>query len=1016
VALPIRDFKLLTSGAGWVSTGSQLLFTTDNGAHWKDISPPNPNGDSLSGVFFLDADTGWVLFSHDIREGENPTPDSPDNTHTFTVSATFDGGATWTTENLPAWQGDRGLSDQGVIAFADKQHGWLSLGVEGNTLMAYSTLLVTSDGGRTWKRTKTGSDGRVDAMLAVTGQDVWFVGHGDGSKLDVSHDGANSMQEISLPAPKEIAPAEYPTYSLPVFEDKLHGYEAVTYSGGFREKSAAVLFATDDGGRTWKPDRILSNLAESSVGEVTSSTVAGSSWIHSFTLHGSQPTLMKLPPMSGTTDGASSEVNYNNCGLSFRTPMEGWANCSGNLSSTIDGGASWTSITPRHRNGVLTSDPLTPIKTMEIQTKTIHPPGMAKSRSDSVAPLEAPPNHIAYGSGVDQHLGFDSYNVPSTDIMATWWASSPYYDVALYVPHSPNRHNDPTLIGHDGNDGVAWVDAVVGQGWGIIPIWFGLQAPCACDPIPANESTTFGECHLFTGKISWNPESMTEKDGKVKDGAEAQGKAQAIDATKYTQALGLDGSIIYTDIEQYTSSIADPSNKKLTCGAAVQAYVKGWVEQMSAQGGSVGIYGGSAAAQADFGADSGFMPQDVWVGLYDDRVTVWHLNHGAKLGDPDRNKLLDDGLWINKQRIHQYQQNVTEIWGGKKYPIDRNLVDATIVPSSGVKDLLFSTPVVIPGLSGLYVNGGGANGINDGATLQLGPAVGLGNNGGFVYTSFSSSGWPYPAGVSDLPNPPNGFVGNDPGPSAINNLGQVIGSFYDSNYDDNGFVHGFLYTPGSKSEYLTLDYPESSPCSFLTSINDAGWVAGVWQDTSQDNQFCGNWNNPQHCLLWKPPYTSAISFDSFGGVANCGQVNGLYSGPYINGLGQFAGASAFGQIIDVSWGVGSAVFIDDAQSGVPGPADGENALTAVAAPSETSYSAAGLNNNGQIAGTEENGQWISGPHGSVWEPTSVGGLFIDTNGAALPLNSDPEVCGTFVSINDDVQIMTDGGCVIDTLR
>jgi hypothetical protein len=169
-------------------------------------------------------------------------------------------------------------------------------------------------------------------------------------------------------------------------------------------------------------------------------------------------------------------------------------------------------------------------------------------------------------------------------------------------------------------------------------------------------------------------------------------------------------------------------------------------------------------------------------------------------------------------------------------------------------------------------------------------------------------------------------------------------------------------------------------------------------------------------VLWKPPYTSAISFDSFGGVANCGQVNGLYSGPYINGLGQFAGASAFGQIIDVSWGVGSAVFIDDAQSGVPGPADGENALTAVAAPSETSYSAAGLNNNGQIAGTEENGQWISGPNGSEWEPTSVGGLFIDTNGAALPLNSDPDVCGTFVSINDDVQIMTDGGCVIDTLR
>ena len=39
-ALHIENFKLLSSGTGWASTGSKLLRTTDNGAHWKDISPP----------------------------------------------------------------------------------------------------------------------------------------------------------------------------------------------------------------------------------------------------------------------------------------------------------------------------------------------------------------------------------------------------------------------------------------------------------------------------------------------------------------------------------------------------------------------------------------------------------------------------------------------------------------------------------------------------------------------------------------------------------------------------------------------------------------------------------------------------------------------------------------------------------------------------------------------------------------------------------------------------------------
>jgi photosystem II stability/assembly factor-like uncharacterized protein len=362
--LPIKDFKLLSPGTGWVSTGNQLLLTNDNGAHWKDISPPNPNGDHYASVFFHDADTGWVLVPHS------------DNLEdwTFAVSCTVDGGKTWAKTNLPEWKydrekGERGLVDHGAISFADKQHGWLSLDVEGNTLFAASTLLSTSDGGRTWDWAKDGPDARIVAILAPTDKDVWITAESGGtSELDVSHNGGDSFHKVNLPAPQEIAPAKYPTYDLPLFTDGLNGYESVTYSGGNGDKSAAVLFSTADGGRTWKQDMILSNLAESSVGEITSSTVAGSTWIHSFAPHGSQPMLLKLTPMGGTTDGAKADINDNNCGLSFLTPSEGWANCSGILSSTIDGGASWTSSSPRARNGVLTTDPITPLPTPKAMT------------------------------------------------------------------------------------------------------------------------------------------------------------------------------------------------------------------------------------------------------------------------------------------------------------------------------------------------------------------------------------------------------------------------------------------------------------------------------------------------------------------------------------------------------------------------------------------------------------------------------------------------------------------------
>lgn len=206
-----------------------------------------------------------------------------------------------------------------------------------------------------------------------------------------------------------------------------------------------------------------------------------------------------------------------------------------------------------------------------------------------------------------------------------------------------------------------------------------------------------------------------------------------------------------------------------------------------------------------------------------------------------------------------------------------------------------------------------------------------------------------------------------------------------------------------------LDHPKASPCTFPTSINDAGWVVGVWQDTSQDNQFCGNPNNAQHCVLWKPPDYSPTSFDNFGDAANCGAVNGLYSGPFVNGLGQFAGAAAAGQMIDVSHGVGS-IFLDDTQGSLPNIQDANAAIT-VPATATDSFAAAGLNNNGQISGTTETGAWYnSDPNAPKWLPDSYGNLFVDADGTTFPILYD-ENCGSFVSINDEVQIMYYWGCV-----
>ena len=958
VALPIKDFKLLTSGTGWASTGGRLLLTTDNGAHWKDISPPtpapsNPNENRFGDVFFLDTQAGWVISAGDLQES------SPDSDETETVLfLTVDGGATWAVVILPRL---KPLQKVGGVnfTFADRLHGWLMIQHQSGPAFSFSSLYSTLDGGRTWHEVK--GRGFYGNIRAFPNGEIWVTGdhgandEGKAQELVVSRDGGNSFEEISLDAPKEIAPADDPTYGLPVFEDNLHGFEAVTYSGGNGDKSAEVLFATEDGGRTWKPDRILSNLDESSVGRLMFSAVAGTTWIHSFAPMGTQTTLVRLH----SNDRIKATVNergrdgFNNCELSFLTPDEGWMNCSGNLTSTTDGGSTWTAIAPRVRNGVLTTDPVTPTPTSKpLKTIQIKPP-VGKSGA-AVVPRDTSPGHIGYVSGIDQHLGFDKDLILSTGDMATWWASSPYYDVGIYLPHSPSGPVTPTLTSD-------WVDAVIGQGWGIIPIWSGLQPPCTVEP----------HKHTFSA---------------VPDKAYKQGVGQAVKAYTSANALGLDGTIIYVDLEEYDHSV---------CGAAVKKYVKGWVEEMHTLGGSgsAGVYGNQDVAALDLTA-----ADDGYITYADKHVTVWGLNHYSGSG------LTDTLAWTNKQRIHQYRiktkkDPALETWGGAgPYNIDEDIVDATVVQSSGTKHYNFLSPVTV---SADGWPAGINNGVNNGTGLQTGTVLNYDSDNGTIYT-YSPT-----AGTTIIPLP---FTVWPQNPIGINNIGQIVGSYYDSSY----VPHGFLYTPGAKSPLTILDVPGLSVDDniWFTSINDAGWIVGLY------NSEGDGWGD-NHCLLYKPPYNYPILFDSFGGVGcgsncppnePCGAITTIFrSGPEINGLGQIAFATEVGPNIDTDEYNWSQVFIDDVEAGTPGPSD--NVLTMATTQVDQIYDVSGINNNGQIAGqfwdlsgSEEDNIYVS-----------YGGFFMNTYGSfiQLPLQDG----GTITGLNDDVQLAgwdDSGGIIIDT--
>jgi photosystem II stability/assembly factor-like uncharacterized protein len=946
VALQIKDFKLLSSGTGWASTGNQLLFTTDNGAHWKDISPPNLNRDSFASVFFHDAYAGWVLLVGHPREGECAEEEPSERNWAFHVASTFDGGGTWTETHVKMPSCDSGsvgpsLNDNGNLTFADKLHGWLLLEHQSGSAFSFGSLFATSDEGRTWHEVK--GPGFYGDIRAYPNGDIWVTGdpgandEGNAQELVVSRDGGNNFEEVSLTAPKEIGPVGQPSsYTLPVFGDKLHGYEAASYNGSNGKKSTALLFETGDGGRTWRPDRILSDLAEN---ETVANTVVGSTWIIPFTPQGNQTTLVKLRPNDRMAAAShKSSGDFNNCDLSFLTAEEGWMNCSGTLTSTINGGATWTAIVPRVRCRVLTTDPVTPLPTPK-PLKTIEiKPTAGNNGAATVVSRDTSPGHIGYVSGIDQHLGFDKDKIIPVGDMATWWVSSPYYDVGIYLPHSPSGPLNPTLTSD-------WVDAVIGQGWGIIPIWSGLQPPCTVEP----HKRTFSA---------------------VPDEAHKQGIGQAVKAYTSANALGLDGTIIYVDLEEYDHS---------KCGKAVKKYVKGWVEEMHTLGGSgsAGVYGNQDVAALDLtDADDGYIT------YADKRVTVWGLNHYSDSG------LTDDLAWTNKQRVHQYQIDKYEKWGSaKKYKIDNDIVDARIVPSSGVKNYTFQAPVDINdgGIAGIN------NEVNNGAGLHMGTEIGPLTNsgeGGFGPGIIMSA-----CGVndtfidsplnSDTPIPLPAMAWNEcAGVNGINNLGQVIG------YDNA--IGGFLYTPGAKPSLITLPggiWP--------SSINDAGWIIGM---------------SDSGCALTKPPYKrhSMILFDSIGSYGcpsgDNSDVEGFWGDGMlaINGLGQIVGNyQAWIQTGPESSAVTQAtVFLDDVENGTPGASDNLSILATTQGNDE--YLVSGINNNGQIAGT-----YLSYDSEGNFLPNQ--GFFINTDGSIETLAISTGPYSSISGINDDVQL-AGGAC------
>ncbi|MDH5187023.1 MAG: YCF48-related protein, partial [candidate division WOR-3 bacterium] len=194
---------------GWVVSGSHIgtdgycYRTTDRGQTWA-YDPGSPGG---SQVYFLDANTGWMLF-----EGNNAK-----------LWRTTNAGANWNLFSLGSGSWIDG------IFFISRDSGWANGG--------NGTIRFTSDGGQTWTGQSSGTSNYLQFVYFVNPIEGWAgggYGSGSGTILHTINSGQNWLPQT---------PAQPDHFLCASFIDRLHGWLG-TVSGR--------VHRTTNGGEYWQ--------------------------------------------------------------------------------------------------------------------------------------------------------------------------------------------------------------------------------------------------------------------------------------------------------------------------------------------------------------------------------------------------------------------------------------------------------------------------------------------------------------------------------------------------------------------------------------------------------------------------------------------------------------------------------------------------------------------------------------------------------------------------------------------
>ena len=257
-------------------------------------------------------------------------------------------------------------------------------------------------------------------------------------------------------------------------------------------------------------------------------------------------------------------------------------------------------------------------------------PAAAASPAPTLAPSERSGPGLPAPRVLDA-AGFDTCSAPPLSTMQTWYRTSPYRAVGIYI-----GGHDRACAG--GNLSPFWVGAVSAQGWALIPIYVGLQAPCA-------------SAKGLTGRMQ--PAQAAQ-----------EGSGEADDAANQAAAYGLaHGSPVYFDLEAFKETDQGCVNTVLT-------FLDAWTRELHAEGYYSGVYGSAASgmttlANAVQTRSSFTAPDAIWIARWDQQ---------ARTADGS----VPNQMWDRHQRIKQYEGGHVEKHGGVSLDIDSDYLNGPV--------------------------------------------------------------------------------------------------------------------------------------------------------------------------------------------------------------------------------------------------------------------------------------------------------------------------------------------------